>query len=197
MGAKDPRVDAYIAKAGDFAKPILSHLREIVHKGCPDVTETMKWSAPFFMHNGILCNMAAFKQHCTFGFWRGKEVLEKKAEAMGQFGRITSLKDLPNDKTLIGYVKKAALLSESGVKREPKPGTKPRAELPAPPELDMALKRNKKASETFKNFSPSHRREYIEWITDAKREETRTKRVEQTVQWLAEGKSRHWKYQNC
>jgi uncharacterized protein YdeI (YjbR/CyaY-like superfamily) len=197
MGAKDPRVDAYIAKAGGFAKPILTYLREIVHKGCPDVVETMKWSSPFFMHNGILCNMAAFKQHCTFGFWRGREVLEKRSEAMGQFGRITSLKDLPSEKALICYVKKAALLSESGVKLEKSPQRKPRVELATPPELKNALKKNKKAEETFKNFNPSHRREYIDWITEAKREETRAKRVEQTVEWLAEGKRRHWKYQNC
>jgi uncharacterized protein YdeI (YjbR/CyaY-like superfamily) len=196
MGPRDKRVDAYIAKSADFAKPILTYIREAVHKGCPEVVETIKWSMPFFMHHGILCNLAAFKQHCSFGFWRRDLVGEKKAEGMGQFGKIESVKDLPSQKALVEYVKKAARLNEAGDKpKKAKP--KPRAELATPPDLEMALKKNKKAAETFKNFTPSCRREYNEWITEAKREETRVKRVEQTIQWLAEGKSRNWKYQNC
>ena len=195
MGARDKRVDAYIAKAGDFAKPILTTIREAVHKACPDVAETMKWSAPFFMRNGILCNMAAFKQHCAFGFWN-RNVMEKRGEAMGHFGRLESLKDLPNQKALIDAIKKAARLNESAEKpKKLKP--KPRAELATPPDLEMALQKNKKACDTFKNFSPSCRREYNEWIIEAKREETRAKRVQQTIQWLTEGKPRNWKYMNC
>jgi uncharacterized protein YdeI (YjbR/CyaY-like superfamily) len=155
----------------------------------------MKWSAPFFMHHGILCNLAAFKQHCTFGFWT-RDVMEKRGEAMGHFGRIESVKDLPSEKDLIDYIKKAARLNESGEKPKQEK-RKPRAELATLPDLATALKKNKKAAETFKNFSPSHRREYIEWITQAKREETRIKRVQQAIEWLAGGKSRHWKYENC
>ena len=195
MGARDKRVDAYIAKAADFAKPILTHIREAVHKGCPEVTETIKWSMPFFMHHGILCNLAAFKEHCTFGFWN-RNVMEKRGDAMGQFGRIESLKDLPSQKALVDAIKKAARFNESAEKpKKAKP--KARAELATPPDLDAALKKNKKACDTFQNFSPSHRREYIEWVIEAKREETRVKRVEQTIQWLSEGKPRHWKYLNC
>jgi uncharacterized protein YdeI (YjbR/CyaY-like superfamily) len=195
MGARDPRVDAYIAKSADFAKPILTHLRETIHKACPEVTETLKWSMPSFMHHGILCGFAAFKEHCTFGFWR-QELLEKKEGAMGHFGRIQSLKDLPSQKQLITYIKKAAQLNESGEK-PPRERSAPRPALPTPDDLKLALKKNKKAAETFENFSPSCRREYIEWITEAKREETRAKRLDQTIVWLAEGKQRNWKYQNC
>jgi uncharacterized protein YdeI (YjbR/CyaY-like superfamily) len=200
MSTRDPRVDAYIQKQAEFARPILERLREAVHKGCPDVTETVKWSMPFFMRKAILCHMAAFKAHCSFGFWKGNLVVgksEKSEEGMGQFGRIESLKDLPSDKVLIGYVKKAVELDEAGVKREPK--REPRAPIPTEPPADLAagLKKNKKARETFEKFRPSHKREYIEWITEAKREETRQKRLAQTLEWLTEGKSRHWKHQNC
>jgi hypothetical protein len=175
MGARDPRVDAYIAKANDFAKPILSLIREAVHKGCPEVTETMKWSSPFFMRKGILCNMAAFKEHCSLNFWRGEaafgNVAEKKSGAMGQFGRISSVKDLPTQKVLVACVKEAARLDETRGNQKPNQRSKARAELGTPSDLDAALKKNEKAAETFKNFSPSHRREYIEWITEARREE--------------------------
>jgi uncharacterized protein YdeI (YjbR/CyaY-like superfamily) len=203
MSTRDPRVDAYIAQAGEFARPILTFLREAVHKGCPEIVETMKWSAPFFMRKAILCNMAAFKAHCSFGFWKnGAQVLGKDdssiPEGMGQFGRIASLKDLPSEKILIGYVKKAVEFDEGGQKRAAK-RTAPKAKPPAKPPQDLVapLQRNKKARETFDQFSPSHQREYIEWITEAKRAETREKRLVQTTQWLTEGKPRHWKYQNC
>jgi len=200
MGTRDPRVDAYIEKAADFAKPILNYIREAVHKGCPEINETLKWSMPSFTRKGIICGMAAFKAHCVLGFWVGEEVVAKtgkEMEAMGQYGRITNVKDLPPQKILVGFVKEAARLDELGVKRTAKRPTAPRPPLPTPDDLALALKKNKKAATTFENFSPSHRREYIEWITEAKRPETRAKRLEQTIEWLAEGKSRNWKYANC
>jgi uncharacterized protein YdeI (YjbR/CyaY-like superfamily) len=201
MGSRDARVDAYIAQAADFAQPVLNELRDIVHEGCPDVEETMKWSMPFFLYKGILCNMSAFKQHCAFGFWKGGRMLdaaghELSDEAMGQFGRITSLKDLPPRRVFLGYVKQAKQLRDEGVKPPPKPrAAKP--ELPTPDYLTAALKANKKARATFESFSPSHRREYVEWLLEAKTDATRQKRLETAIEWLAEGKSRHWKYEKC
>jgi uncharacterized protein YdeI (YjbR/CyaY-like superfamily) len=196
MGKRDKRVDAYIAKSPSFAKPILTHLREVVHEACPDVEETMKWSVPHFMYRGMLCSMAAFKEHCAFGFWKGALVVEsdgKTDEAAGHFGRITKVSDLPPKKVLAGYVKKAMELNESGttLPRTPKRASK---ELVAPDYFMAALKKNKKALATFEGFSPSHRREYVEWIIEAKSEETRQRRLEQAVEWIAEGKPRNWKY---
>ena len=201
----DPRIDAYIAKAAPFAQPILKHLRALVHRGCPAATETMKWSMPHFEHAGsILCGFAAFKAHCTFGFWhQGMEKIVGRLgaagkDAMGSFGRITALSDLPDDKTMLRYVQEAAKLNESGLPARPRPAAgAARKELPVPVDLAAALKKNKTAAKTFEDFSPSHRKEYIEWIVEAKREETRQKRLAATIEQLAEGKSRHWKYQNC
>lgn len=199
MATKDPRIDAYIAKSADFAKPILTLLRKVVHAGCPEVQETIKWSRPHFDYKGVMCGMAAFKEHCAFGFWNADLVLDrdkqKEKSGMGSFGCIKSLKDLPNEKTLIGYVRKAAALNEAGIKApwraQPK---KKREPLPMPDDLSDALKKNAKARKAFENFSPSHRREYIEWITEAKREETRKARLATTVKWLTEGRARNWKY---
>lgn len=201
----DPRIDAYIAKAADFAQPILRHLRECVHRGCPETTESIKWSVPHFDYaGGILCGMAAFKAHCTFGFWHQgmNEILGvhagKSGTAMGSFGRITKLSDLPDDRTLIRFIKAAAKLNESGTPSRPRPAaTGARKELAVPADLAAALKKNRAAAKTFADFSPSHRKEYIEWITEAKREETRAKRLATTLEWLAEGKSRNWQYINC
>ena len=202
----DPRIDAYIEKAADFAQPILRHLRKCVHRGCPDATETIKWSMPHFDYAGsILCGFGAFKAHCVFGFWHQgmNEVLGAHAgrsdSAMGTFGRITKIEDLPDEKTLIGFIKAAAKLNESGAPSRPRPtATKgAKKELAVPSDLAAALKKNRKAATTFADFSPSHRKEYIEWITEAKREETRSKRLATTLEWLAEGKSRNWKYMNC
>lgn len=199
---KDPRVDAYIAKAAPFAQPILKHLRKLVHQGCPAVTEDIKWGMPSFMYQGkILCGIAAFKAHTTFGFWHQgmeqllKAELGKTGEAMGLLGKITSLDDLPADKKMIGYIKTAVTLHDSGTAARPK--TKARPELPVPADLADALKRSKKAAATWAGFAPSHKREYIEWITEAKRPETRETRLLTTIEWVAEGKQRHWKYQNC
>ena len=197
MGTRDPRIDQYIARQADFARPILEHLREVVHAACPEVEEGMKWSTPFFDYHGPLCQMAAFKQHCAFGFWKGALVVGRGSgeddRAAGQFGRITSVKDLPSKKELTAYIRKAMKLNEEGV-AVPKE-KKARPALPVPPELTAALAKNRKAREAFESFSPSHRREYSEWIADAKREETRAARVTQAVEWMAEGKTRHWKYQ--
>ncbi len=197
MPSRDPRIDAYIDESADFAKPILRHLRDVVHEACPDVEEKMKWSFPHFDYKGMMCSMASFKEHCTFGFWKPGLVLGEAAKegGMGQFGRITSVKDLPAKKVLVGYVKKAMRLNDEGVK--PKRAQRPKTKKPdvdVPQDLTAALKKNAKARATFEGFSPSHRREYVEWIAEAKREETRARRIAQAVEWMAEGKHRNWKY---
>ena len=197
MGKKNPRVDAYIAKSAGFAKPVLTHLRKIVHATCPDVQETMKWSFPHFDYKGMMCAMAAFQEHCTFGFWKGSLIVGKdgkREEAMGQFGRITRLADLPNDKTLIRYITEAVRLNDAGVKLPRKPKSKSKKELVIPDFLFAALKKNKRALATFEEFSPRHKKEYVEWITEAKTEETRNRRLETAIEWMSEGKSRNWKY---
>lgn len=197
---RDPRIDAYIARAAEFARPILQHLRTLVHTACPEAVETVKWRAPFFEYRGKpLCATLAFKAHCAFVFWhRGmKDVLgrdgAKADEAMGNLGRITRLADLPADKAMIRYVREAMKLTESGTPSRP-PKTK-KAEPKVPTDLAAALKTNKVATITFKNFSPSHRREYIEWIEEAKRPETRAKRLATTLEWLTAGKGRNWQYE--
>jgi uncharacterized protein YdeI (YjbR/CyaY-like superfamily) len=194
MGKKDPRIDAYIAKSPAFARPILKHLRKLVHEGCPGVEETVKWSMPHFDHaGGPLAGMAAFQAHCAFGFWKGSLIVPGSKEAMGQFGRITKLSDLPSDKTLLGYVRKAAKLNEEGIK-VPRPPKHEKKEIPMPADLAAALKKNAKARATFDGFRPSYKRDYLEWITGAKGEETRKKRLETAVEWMSEGKPRNWKY---
>jgi len=204
MSHKDPRIDAYIAAANSFARPILQHLRKLVHAGCPDVVETIKWSFPHFTHQGILCSMAAFKGHCAFGFWKGDLVLKAEAsgghrakDAMGQFGRIASLAELPPDKAILAWVGKAAELNEKGVGKPARTKTRSKKELPPPDCFVAALKRNPRAQETFQKFSPSHKREYIEWLTEARKEETRQRRLRTTIEWLTEGRPRNWKYQLC
>jgi Uncharacterized protein conserved in bacteria len=196
MGKRDPRVDAYIAKSGDFAKPILLHLREVVHEACPDVEESIKWSMPHFDYHGILCGMASFKEHCAFNIWKGSLIVGGGArEAMGNFGRITRVSDLPPKKTITGYIKQAMKLREDGVKNPARAKPRKKSEVAVPTELASALKKNKKAATAFEGFPPSHKREYAEWISDAKREETRKRRVDTAVEWMAEGKSRNWKYE--
>lgn len=198
MGKKDPRVDAYIAKSADFAQPILKHLRKLVHKADPDIEETVKWGMPSFTHEGIVCQMAAFKQHCALGFWKGKLILDSKGsrvdEAMGSFGRITSLKDLPSDAKLTAYIKKAVKLNLEDVKV---PGRAKRKATPlrTPADLSKALKATPKAAATFKALSTSHRNEYVEWITAAKQAATRAKRLATTITWLTAGKNFNWRYE--
>jgi uncharacterized protein YdeI (YjbR/CyaY-like superfamily) len=200
MGTEDPRVDAYIAKAADFAKPILTHVRKLVHANCPEVTETIKWSMPSFEYKGgIFCGIAAFKQHCAFGFWLGDllKIDAKAGKAMGQFGRITSLADLPGDKTIASILKAAMKLHDAGAKppARAKPGEK--KELVVPDYFLAALKKNKKALATFDGFSYYNKKEYVEWTTEAKTDATRDKRLAQAIEWMAEGKVRNWKYANC
>jgi len=198
MPKKDPRIDAYIAKSADFAKPILKHLRKVVHDGCPQVVETMKWSMPHFDYKGVMCGMAAFKEHCSFGFWKEALILDddrpRERSGMGSFGCIKSMADLPNEKTLIGYVKKATALNDAGIKAPGRTQPKKREPLEVPDYFEAALKKNPKAKKTFTEFPPSKRREYLEWVTEAKREETRKERLATSISWLAEGKPRHWKY---
>ena len=185
--SRDPRVDAYIAKSPDFAKPILTAIRETLHSAVPEVEETMKWSVPFFEYKGPLANMAAFKAHCAFGFW--------KSSLLGadRMGHLQSVEDLPPLKEFVALAKKVAKLNEDGVKVvRPKKAPKPEAKTPA--DLASALKKNKKAAAAYENFPPSHRREYVQWITEARTDETRKKRIGQAIEWIAEGKSRNWKY---
>jgi uncharacterized protein YdeI (YjbR/CyaY-like superfamily) len=200
MPSTDKRVDAYITKSAEFAQPILRTIRETVHEACPEVEETIKWSMPFFMYKGILCNMASFKQHCAIHIWKGDAVVEDKTksdEAMGQFGRITTIKDLPPKRVLAGYIKKAMQLHDSGAKtpRPKKSGEK--KELVVPSYFSAVLKKNKKAQNTFDGFPYSKRKEYVEWVTEAKTDETRDRRLKTSVEWLAEGKARNWKYERC
>jgi uncharacterized protein YdeI (YjbR/CyaY-like superfamily) len=196
---RDPRIDAYIERQADFARPILERIRAAVHATCPDAEETIKWSMPHFMHKGqMMAGMAAFKAHATFGFWRSKEVLGEtgaERDAMGQFGRLESVDDLPPPDILEGLIRKAAALNEAGRKPRPKKPLKPEAETPQ--DLADALAANPAASATFDSFPASARRDYADWVADAKRPETRARRVAQSVEWLAQGKRRHWKYENC
>ncbi|MFL6514858.1 MAG: YdeI/OmpD-associated family protein [Chthoniobacterales bacterium] len=198
MGKKDPRVDAYIKNAALFAKPILKYLRKAVHTGCPEVEETIKWSMPHFDYNGIMCGMAAFKKHCAFGFWKSKLILlpngNTSKDAMGQFGRVRSLDDLPPEKTLIAYVRKAAELNDSGAKVPGRNKPKKRPPFKTPPDLLKALGKNASAGKTFEDLSASGKREYVEWIVSAKREETRKRRLDTAIEWLSEGKKHNWRY---
>lgn len=201
MPTTDPRVDAYIDREKDFAKPVLNHLRSLVHDACPDVIETMKWSFPHFDYKGMMCSMAAFKEHCAFGFWK-QSLLEDSAfpvekTAMGSFGRIKSLADLPDDKTMKKLIADAMKLNDAGVTVKKAKPVSPKMELVVPDDLLKALARNEKAAETFNSFPPSCKKEYVEWITEAKTDATRDKRLATTVEWLTDGKRRNWKYENC
>lgn len=193
----DPRIDAYIDKQAEFAKPILRHIRTRMHAACPDVVETVKWSRPFFDYKGSpLAIMSGFKAHASFGFWRRDALATgQEGEAMGQFGRLTSIGDLPGDAELDALIREAAALVDAGdgaIKRKPKPA---RPELEVPPELADALAGDAVASATFDGFPPSCRRDYAEWIADAKRPETKAKRVAEAIGMLREGKRRNWKYE--
>ena len=193
MGKKDPRVDAYIENAQPFAKPILKHLRKLFHQGCPDLAGTMKWSMPHFDYKGeMMVGMCAFKAHCGFGFWKASLLFptsDKSPEGIGQFGKITSLDELPSDAKILKLVKAAAKLNADGVKVE-RPKPQKRAPLPVPPDLANAF--TKKAKAGFEALTPGQRREYLEWIGEAKREETRAARITKTVAQSAEGKTLYW-----
>ena len=205
MGSRDPRIDAYIdEKAAEFAKPILRHLRELIHSTCPDVEEKLKWSFPNFDYKGAgMCSIAGFKQHVAFSFWKAAlmsdpdQVLETtEREAMGHLGRIESLKDLPKDAILKKYIKEAMKLNQAGVKMPArnKATEEQKKEQTVPDYLTVALKQNKAAQQIFTDFSYSAKKEYIDWLEDAKTDATRDKRLAQAIEWIAEGKGRHWKY---
>jgi uncharacterized protein YdeI (YjbR/CyaY-like superfamily) len=194
--SRDPRIDSYVARQADFARPILEHLRRVVHAAAPEVEETIKWSMP---HKGrLFAGMAAFKAHATFGLWQASAVLGEtgsEREAMGQFGRIASLADLPPEEELKAIVRRAAEHAQKPP--PPRPKKPPKPELETPPELNAALDSNPAARSTFDGFSPSARRDYVEWVVESKRPETRDKRIAQAVEWMAQGKKRHWKYEKC
>jgi len=219
MSQTDPRIDAYIAQAAPFAQPILEHLRAVVHAACPQVEETIKWGMPSFVYGGkILCGIGAFKQHATFGYWQGASVVgaspERSREAMGQFGRLTKVGDLPGKRELSKLLKQAMVLIDARGKKtagrtaantaaagrtatSDVPASKTRAPKPPvviPDDLAAAFKKNAKARATYAGFPVSQQREYVEWIESAKREQTRSGRVAQAVEWMAEGKIRNWKY---
>jgi len=196
MGKRDPRIDLYVAKAPDFAKPILTEIRERVHAACPEVEEALKWRQPSFEYKGLMCGMAAFKEHCVFGFWKAPLVLGAAAEganAMGYRDKITSIADLPSKTVFKANIRKAMALNDAGIGVE-KPAKTAKPPVVVPADLAAAVKKNRKAQATFEAFSPSHRREYVEWVTEAKTEATRARRLAQAVEWLAEGKPRNWKY---
>jgi uncharacterized protein YdeI (YjbR/CyaY-like superfamily) len=201
MGTNEKEIDAYISRSAAFAQPILKHVRRLVHKGCPEVVEELKWGFPHFEYHGILCSMAAFKKHCAFGFWKASlmedphKLLSRMGKtAMGNFGRIERRTDLPSDRVMLDYIKEAVRLNKEGVKIARKRFTGTR-ELEVPAYFMAALEKNMRALKTFEGFSFSHRKEYVEWITEAKTEETRKKRMASAIEMLADGKSRHWKYE--
>lgn len=202
MAVTDPRIDVYIEKAAPFARPILQHLREIIHQACPGAVETMKWSFPHFDYKGsILCSMAAFKHHCAFGFFKASQMYDLHGilttvdrTSMGHLGKITSLEDLPADDVLKEYIADAMKLNDEGVKAAPRVKPKRSTEVDVPADLQAALNKNKTALQVFEAFAPSHRREYVNWIEEAKREATREKRIATTIEQLVEGKQKDWKY---
>jgi uncharacterized protein YdeI (YjbR/CyaY-like superfamily) len=205
----NPKVDLYIAQAKPFAQPILEYLRELIHQACPGVQESIKWSRPFFEYKGqILGNISAFNAHCSFGFWgqeigavlRDAKVLQE--DGMGSLGKITVLEDLPSKKQLLQWLRQAKGFIDSGAHTSPIAARKqvvkaPKPQLPIPPEFEAALKSHPSAQQTFRNFAPSCQREYLEWFAEAKQQTTKDKRIAQAIEWLKEGKQRHWKYQTA
>ncbi len=200
MAHKDKRIDDYISKSAEFAKPALNHLRQLVHEACPHVKETIKWGMPYFDYKGPLCHIASFKQHCAFGFWKwalmkdSKEMQHQNETAMGHLGKIKNLSDLPPDKKIISMIKEAAKLNDDDIKLPERKKATDKKEIAMPDAFQKALNKNKKAATIFNNFSPSHRYEYLEWITGAKTEETKNKRITRTIEQLGESKSLNWKY---
>ena len=203
---KNPAVDAYIAKSPAFARPILTRLRKLMHRACPTIEETMKWSVPHFEKNGIVASIPAFKQHVAYGFWSKKlidERLGKDAEMLfpkdaerGMGGRkIRSPDELPPDALILRAIRIAVALNEEGIRPKRVPSKK--GPVKPPSYLMAALKRNAKARQTFERFTPSQQREYVAWLVEARQETTREKRLATTIEWLAEGKQRYWKYQDC
>lgn len=199
MSTSDPRIDNYINKAAPFAQPILRHIRRLVHKACPEVEETVKWGFPHFDYKGVMISMASFKAHCTLNIWKailipGIAPVNETDSAMGQFGRVTAISDLPDDETLLGYFREAKRLNDENIKVPQKPKETSVKELVVPECLLEALKENPLAAETWDKFAYSHRKEYVNWINEAKTEATREKRLATTIEWLAEGKTQMWRY---
>lgn len=201
MPKRIPAVDAYIDKAAPFAQPILEKIRTLMHKATPQIQEELKWSHPAFVYKGIVAGMAAFKHHCTFGFWKNDLLKDQMKRLFGASGsmwgaKLTSVNDLPSDKAMLEIIRAAVELNEKGVKA-PKAKSKSKKPVVVPAYFMAALKKNKEALAIFEAFSPSHQREYVEWITEAKQEATREKRLKQAIEWMTEGKSRNWKYERC
>lgn len=195
MPKKDPRIDAYIAGSREFAKPILKYLRAVVHEGCPECEETLKWGAPAYTYKGILAITASFKQHCALVLWKHSLITpDVRRGAMGGLGRITAIDDLPSRKVLVGYVKKAARLNEEGVTTPSRSKDRPKKPVRVPAELKAALAKNAKAQAVFDAFPPSGKREYCEWISDAKGKDTRARRLKTAMEWISAGKPHNWKY---
>lgn len=201
MSTRDPRIDTYIEQAAEFAQPVLRHIRRMVHQHCPEADETIKWGMPHFEYKGsIFCHFAAFKHHCALGFWLGAllEIDTRLQKAMGQFGRITKIDDLPNEKEFAQLLIAAMNLHDSGAKLPARSKNKTEnKELDIPPEFLAALKKNTAAQTRFETFSYSNKKEYVAWYTEAKTETTRAKRLAQAIEWMAEGKRRNWKYEKC
>ncbi|HMS64959.1 MAG TPA: YdeI/OmpD-associated family protein [Ignavibacteria bacterium] len=205
MKSKDNRIDLYISKAPEYAKPLLTHLRSLIHKACPEAEETWKWSFPHFDYkNEMMCSMAAFKNHCAFGFWKAsimsdpdKILTIKERESMGHMGQIKSLADLPPDKIIIKYIKEAMRLNDEGIKLPSKAKSSEKKELIIPDFFTKILSKNKTAQKVFDDFSYSHKKEYVMWVTEAKTEDTKNKRMETAIEWLSEGKKKNWKYEKC
>lgn len=204
MGKKDKRVDAFIKKAQPFAQPILKHIRALVHDACPEVEENIKWGMPAFEYKGPFVAMASFKAHAVMVFHKfnllddPKKILGENAanggSSMGNLGRLTSIKDLPSDAEIKKFIKQAKKLNDEGIKNPTKP-KKAATPLPVPTYFLSELNKNKKAKKVFEAFATSHKNEYIQWITEAKTEVTREKRMTQALEWIAEGKGRNWKYE--
>jgi uncharacterized protein YdeI (YjbR/CyaY-like superfamily) len=203
MEKSDPRIDEYINNSQEFAKPILNHLRHLVHLANPEIHETIKWGFASFDYKGPLCSMASFKNHVVFGFWKSellndpdgyvKARSNQGGEAMGNFGRITAMSDLPLDDVIVGLVKQAVMLNDAKIKLPRKPKLL-RQELLIPDYFNEALKENAHALHTFESFSYSNKKEYVEWFSEAKTEKTKNERLVSAIQWLSEGKTRNWKY---
>ena len=200
MVKKNKRVDDYIANSAEFARPILIHLRTLVHQTCPEVEEKIKWGFPHFDYKGMMCSMASFKHHCAFGFWKNALMKDadlmsgKNEHAMGHVGKITSLKDLPNDKKIANWIKEAMKLNDDEVKLPVRKKITEKEEIKIPDAFQKALNNNKTAADAFNILSPSHKKEYIEWIEGARTLDTKNKRIATTLEWVTEGKSRNWKY---
>ena len=201
MGHRDPRVDDYIRKAAPFAQPILTELRERMHQACPDLVETIKWRMPTFEHGGILAGMAAFKKHCSFGFWQDQQLRELPglAAILEAAGRTASVDELPSRRAFAKAVQQAVVLraaTASAPKQKATAKPKP-AKVAMHPEFERALAASKRATTAFAAFPPGAQREYLEWIAEAKQDTTRARRIDQAVEWIADGKRRHWKHEKC